>query len=97
MPLLGLFLAFLPLGVAGYFQTTSWGEWFNVRVTRAVVKDQNSKIIADANEQDSQHGDSGGGPDSTPCNDCSEQSSDNAKPAGVESILRFVLTGDGDG
>ena len=86
----------LPLGVAGYFQTTSWGEWFNVRVVRAFVKDQNSKIVADAAEDDSQHGDGGGGPESTPCQECGASGGTPA-PEGVESILRFVLTGDGDG
>jgi phospholipid/cholesterol/gamma-HCH transport system substrate-binding protein len=90
----------LPLGVAGYFQTTSWGEWFNVRITRLFLKDQNSKIVADASESDNQHGDSGGGPDSTPCNNCGDGQSSSPTgspdPEGVESILRFVLTGDGD-
>ena len=86
----------LPLGVAGYFQTTSWGEWFNVRVVRAFVKDRNSKIVADAKEDDSQHGDDGGGPESTPCKECGTSGGTSA-PEGVESILRFVLTGDGDG
>jgi phospholipid/cholesterol/gamma-HCH transport system substrate-binding protein len=89
----------LPLGVAGYFQTTSWGEWFNVRVVYVSVKDQHSKIIVEQSEHDSQHGDSGGDPGSTPCKDCEDRSgSQDPSPSGegVESILRFVLTGDGD-
>src|SRR5205814_5238802 len=27
-------LCSLPAGVSGYFQTTSWGQWFNVRIVR---------------------------------------------------------------
>ena len=90
----------LPLGVAGYFQTTSWGEWFNVRVVYVSVKDQNSKVIVEQFEDDSQHGDDGGGPGSTTCEDCEggSGSSQSQGPSGegVESILRFVLTDDGD-
>lgn len=52
----------LPLGVAGYFQTTSWGEWFNVRVTKLVVRDPDSNTIFTQSETDNQHGDEGGGP-----------------------------------
>ncbi|MGI8773915.1 MAG: MlaD family protein [Actinomycetota bacterium] len=51
-----------PLGIAGYFQTSSWGEWFNVRITKIVVKDQESNILVAQNELDNQHGDSGGSP-----------------------------------
>jgi phospholipid/cholesterol/gamma-HCH transport system substrate-binding protein len=32
-------LCTLPAGLSGYFQTTSWGEWFNVRITEFTVKD----------------------------------------------------------
>jgi phospholipid/cholesterol/gamma-HCH transport system substrate-binding protein len=31
-------LCTLPAGLAGYFQTTSWGEWFNVRITEFTIK-----------------------------------------------------------
>jgi phospholipid/cholesterol/gamma-HCH transport system substrate-binding protein len=31
-------LCTLPAGLAGYFQTTSWGEWFNVRITEFTVQ-----------------------------------------------------------
>ena len=34
-----------PMGIAGYFQTSSWGEWFNVRVTTATVHDADSRTI----------------------------------------------------
>jgi hypothetical protein len=43
-------LCSLPAGVAGYFQTTSWGEWFNVRIVKFEVKDQNGKVITSAQE-----------------------------------------------
>jgi phospholipid/cholesterol/gamma-HCH transport system substrate-binding protein len=33
-------LCTLPAGVSGYFQTTSWGEWFNVRITEFTIKDK---------------------------------------------------------
>ena len=52
----------LPLGIAGYFQTSSWGEWFNVRITKILVKDQDSNIIVEQNELDNQHSDKGGSP-----------------------------------
>jgi ABC-type transporter Mla subunit MlaD len=55
----------LPLGVAGYFQTTSWGEWFNVRITKLVFRDQNSDMIQAIDEAPNQHGDEGGGPRGT--------------------------------
>jgi len=43
-------LCTLPAGVAGYFQTTSWGEWFNVRVVEVILKDNNSQVVSRANE-----------------------------------------------
>lgn len=38
-------LCTLPAGVSGYWQTTSWGEWFNVRIVKFVVKDQHGKVV----------------------------------------------------
>jgi phospholipid/cholesterol/gamma-HCH transport system substrate-binding protein len=43
-------LCTLPTGVAPYFQTTSWGEWFNVRVVEIVFKDQDSNVVSRAGE-----------------------------------------------
>jgi phospholipid/cholesterol/gamma-HCH transport system substrate-binding protein len=43
-------LCSLPPGVTPYYQTTSWGEWFNVRIVEFVVKDDQGKIIASASE-----------------------------------------------
>jgi phospholipid/cholesterol/gamma-HCH transport system substrate-binding protein len=44
-------LCTLPAGLAGYFQTTSWGEWFNVRITEFTVKGPNGdSTLVDQNE-----------------------------------------------
>lgn len=43
-------LCSLPAGVAPYFQTTSWGEWFNVRVVRITVKDSSGKSLVSQGE-----------------------------------------------
>jgi phospholipid/cholesterol/gamma-HCH transport system substrate-binding protein len=43
-------LCTLPLGLAGYFQTTSWGEWFNVRITQVIVKDPSGNTVFTAKE-----------------------------------------------
>lgn len=34
-----------PMGISNYFQTSSWGEWFNVRITTANVADSNGNIL----------------------------------------------------
>jgi phospholipid/cholesterol/gamma-HCH transport system substrate-binding protein len=39
-----------PAGLAGYWQTTSWGEWFNVRIVKVILKDQNGNPIGGAEE-----------------------------------------------
>ncbi|HEX9236233.1 MAG TPA: MCE family protein, partial [Actinomycetota bacterium] len=49
-------LCTLPAGVAGYFQTTSWGEWFNVRIIGVTLKDSNDNPIAQVNEAPIEHG-----------------------------------------
>jgi phospholipid/cholesterol/gamma-HCH transport system substrate-binding protein len=47
-------LCTLSAGVTPYFQTTSWGEWFNVRVVKFKFADQNSKTIVSAGESPQQ-------------------------------------------
>lgn len=42
-----------PMGVAPYFLTTSWGEWFNVRIVEFVVKDREGNEISSAAEDSS--------------------------------------------
>jgi phospholipid/cholesterol/gamma-HCH transport system substrate-binding protein len=39
-------LCTLPAGVVSYDQTSSWGEWFNVRIYEFTVKDEHGKVIA---------------------------------------------------
>lgn len=90
-----------PLGLAGYFQTTSWGEWFNVRVVEVLIQDSDSKTIVDQKETAQQRGD-----DAPPAAvDCG---SDKYKPPanatgtepgiapeqvseGIDAILNFLL------
>lgn len=43
-------LCTLPAGVSGYYQTTSWGEWFNVRIVKWVIKDQHGNVVGGAEE-----------------------------------------------
>ncbi|MBA2724833.1 MAG: MCE family protein [Actinobacteria bacterium] len=60
---LGYTLRTLPLGLAGYFQTSSWGEWFNVRITSLQFRDTESNIVAREDEAENQRGTKGGSPD----------------------------------
>lgn len=53
----------LPLGSAGYFQTSSWGEFFNVRIVEIQVRDQDSGIVVRQREAENQHGGEGGTPE----------------------------------
>jgi phospholipid/cholesterol/gamma-HCH transport system substrate-binding protein len=39
-------LCTLPAGVVSYDQTSSWGEWFNVRIVEFTVKDDQGNIIS---------------------------------------------------
>lgn len=85
----------LPLGVAGYFQTTSWGEWFNVRITKFLVRDRDSRLIRAVGETDNQHGDSGGGPGGSGGSGGSGGTQTSSPPARQDlgSLLGFVLQG----
>lgn len=49
-------LCTLPVGVANYFQTSSWGEYFNVRIVEVIIKDNQSRTIVDEAEQPIQRG-----------------------------------------
>jgi phospholipid/cholesterol/gamma-HCH transport system substrate-binding protein len=106
---LGKTLRSLPLGLLSYHQTSSWGEYFNVRLIKLVVQDSNSDDVVVQEELENQHGDTGGEPRSgdgcVPCPDnkkgsggsgsgkgsATEDSVD--RPQGIETILRFMLTG----
>lgn len=50
-------LCTLPVGVANYFQTSSWGEYFNVRIVEVIVRDEQSRTVVDEAEQPNQRGD----------------------------------------
>jgi ABC-type transporter Mla subunit MlaD len=55
-------LCTLPAGLAPYFDTTSWGEWFNVRIVGFTLKDRQSRLAGGAGELPNQHGPSGRAP-----------------------------------
>jgi phospholipid/cholesterol/gamma-HCH transport system substrate-binding protein len=91
----------MPLGIANYFQTSSWGEFFNVRIIKLLVRDQDGNIIAEASEQDNQHGDEGGGPQDPNGGGGGKGEEGGDAPSsqevseGIEALLRFTLTGGG--
>jgi phospholipid/cholesterol/gamma-HCH transport system substrate-binding protein len=43
-------LCTIPAGVVSYDQTSSWGEWFNVRIVEFTVKDDQGNIISHQRE-----------------------------------------------
>lgn len=51
---LGKTLRSLPLGLVSYHQTSSWGEYFNVRIVKLVFQDQNSQDVVTQEEADNQ-------------------------------------------
>ena len=87
----------MPLGVAGYFQTSSWGEYFNVRLIALTVQDTESNILVEQRELDNQHGDDGGDPETGGGSDegGSARSDPNAPSEGIEAVLRYALSGAG--
>jgi phospholipid/cholesterol/gamma-HCH transport system substrate-binding protein len=48
-------LCTLPAGLSNYFDTTSWGEWFNVRIIGFSLKNRQSQLAGGAGELPSQH------------------------------------------
>jgi phospholipid/cholesterol/gamma-HCH transport system substrate-binding protein len=92
----------MPLGVISYQQTSSWGEFFNVRLIALTVQDTESNILVEQRELDNQHGDEGGEPD-TGNGDGDGGNDDggasrrdpNAPSEGIEAVLRYALTGVG--
>jgi phospholipid/cholesterol/gamma-HCH transport system substrate-binding protein len=49
-------LCTLPAGVAPYFDTTSWGEWFNVRIIAFSLRNRQSQVVGGASELPNQSG-----------------------------------------
>ena len=47
-----------PVGVAGYLQTSSWGEWFNVRIVEVLLQDRQSNTVVRRAELPRQRGES---------------------------------------
>jgi phospholipid/cholesterol/gamma-HCH transport system substrate-binding protein len=72
-------LCTLPAGVSGYWQTTSWGEWFNVRIVKATVKDQHGKIVGSAEE------DPGNRPPAPPAYQCQNFKNRSQAPASASA------------
>jgi ABC-type transporter Mla subunit MlaD len=54
-------LCSLPAGLAPYYETSSWGQWFNVRVTTVTFKDNHGQLISHAGELPNARG-TGSGP-----------------------------------
>jgi phospholipid/cholesterol/gamma-HCH transport system substrate-binding protein len=72
---LGKTLHSLPMGILSYHQTSSWGEFFNVRLIKLLVQDSNSNDLVVQGETDNQHGDEGGRPVvGDPCVGCGDGS-----------------------
>jgi phospholipid/cholesterol/gamma-HCH transport system substrate-binding protein len=98
-------LCTLPRGVSGYWQTTSWGEFFNVRITEVVIKDSESNTLVRQRESSSRQKD----PHKTVtgCGDAWDEGGagswgEGTVPIpqlseGLEGVVRFMLlTGEGD-
>lgn len=94
-------LCSLPVGVSNYFQTSSWGEYFNVRIVEVIVKDEASKTIVDEAELPAQRGNAslpafpGCGPGTYRGRGKREHAGDGPLEIGpsesVEGLIRFML------
>jgi phospholipid/cholesterol/gamma-HCH transport system substrate-binding protein len=96
-------LCTLPTGVANYFQTSSWGEWFNVRIVEVILRDRENRVLADETELAQQRGKKSF-PAFTDCgNDTYKSAGGRVKggPPGapidqpsekMQGLLRFMLT-----
>ena len=95
----------LPMGVANYFQTSSWGEWFNVRIVELVFQDNQGNDLVRQGELPNQHPDEGGGTDDDEGDGSDNKQVDSGGGSGdgssgstpsenVGSLLRYTLAGD---
>lgn len=96
---LGRTLATTPMGIANYFQTSGWGEFFNVRIVKILVQDRASNDLVVQGETDDQHGDSGGGTGGGNGGGGGGGNGGGGSSSGdgtenVGAILRYVLSGD---
>jgi len=48
-------LCTLPAGLTNYYDTTSWGEWFNVRIIGFTLENRQSQLVGGAGELPDQH------------------------------------------
>jgi hypothetical protein len=89
-------LCSLPAGVAPYYQTSSWGQWFNVRVTTVVFKDNNGNVISSADEGADSRGATSGKVYS--CGPWTPKNARNPRPGqthgstGLDSFIDFVTS-----
>jgi len=94
----------LPMGIANYFQTSSWGEWFNVRIVELVFQDNQGNDLVRQRELPNQHADEGGGTDGDEGDDSrqvdrgggssGDGSSGSTPSENIGSLLRYTLVGD---
>ena len=94
----------LPMGIANYFQTSSWGEWFNVRIVELVLQDNQGNDLVRQKELPNQHADEGGGTDGDEGDDSrqvdsgdgssGDGSSGSTPSENIGSLLRYTLAGD---
>jgi phospholipid/cholesterol/gamma-HCH transport system substrate-binding protein len=103
-------LCTLPAGVSGYWQTTSWGEWFNVRIVKVVVKDQHGNPVGGAEEDpwnrpqappayqcQNFKGKGQGGPNADAASAAAVSPGNDAGFDSILGFLGFVLEGTGNG
>jgi phospholipid/cholesterol/gamma-HCH transport system substrate-binding protein len=103
---LGRSLRSAPAGISNYFQTSAWGEWFNVRLVELVLQDGESNDLARVREnEDLQRCESCGGKGEGGTEQVSRDNDDGssagdgsgateAPSENVGSLLRYSLTGD---
>ncbi|MDQ4059385.1 MAG: MCE family protein, partial [Actinomycetota bacterium] len=94
-----------PMGVANYFQTSSWGEWFNVRIVELIFQDNQGNDLVRQEELPNQHADEGGGTDGDEGDGSDNRQVDGGEGSGggssgsapsenIGSLLRYTLAGD---
>jgi phospholipid/cholesterol/gamma-HCH transport system substrate-binding protein len=94
-------LCSLPVGVGPYYQTSSWGQWFNVRVTTVTFRDNQGRLISKQGELPTQRGGPGTGgpvftcggaaiPNSPPASSGPIPASSSSGGNGLSSFLDFV-------
>jgi hypothetical protein len=94
-----------PGGVSNYFQTTAWGEWFNVRIVELVLQDgESNDLVRQRENEDLQRCENCGGRgeggteqvsrDNDDGSPAGEDSGTGAPSENVGSLLRYTLTGD---